>query len=103
VAALFGDVFVLCLLITLNSVPFVWCSCSSVFASFRHRHRHHPLLCIQPFAEEGHPLHAYFPERQWAIAIPASLLVLLVAVATSFIALVSIKKARKKAAAKKGN
>ena len=62
--------------------------------------RSSPAACVcscQPFVEDTHTLQAYFPARHWAIAIPATLLVVLVSVATAFIALVTIKKARKKA------
>ena len=62
------------------------------------------LLCpAQPFIDPAHDLQGYFPDRQWAIMIPAVLLVLLVTFATAFIAWVLIKKARKQAAKKRSD
>ena len=47
------------------------------------------LMCKpQPFVELGHTIHSYFPPREFAVAIPTVLLVLLVTIATTFIALV---------------
>ena len=50
----------------------------------------------QPFFDEDHAVQQYFPDRQWAILIPAVLLVLVLAVASTFIALVMIKSGKKK-------
>ena len=46
--------------------------------------------CCQPFVEEGHAIHSYFPKREFAIAVPTVLLVLLVVIAATFIALTMI-------------
>lgn len=55
----------------------------------------------QPFVDEGHVLHSYFPPRAYAIRIPVILLILGLTVVSSFLALVMIKSARSKRKAPK--
>ncbi|KAL4802715.1 dolichol phosphate-mannose biosynthesis regulatory [Aspergillus unguis] len=61
---------------------------------------------LMPFVDPGHPLHAFFLPRVWAIRIPVFLTLLGSAVVGTFIAIVMInsnkkKEAKAKAAAKK--
>jgi len=53
---------------------------------------------LQPFVDDGHPLHSFFPPRVWAIRIPVILTLLGSAVVGSFLAMVMIRSSRKKAA-----
>ena len=64
---------------------------------------HHSLLAnklspLQPFVDQGHPLHDFFPPRVWAIRIPVILILLGSAVVGSFLSVVMIRSNRKKAA-----
>jgi dolichyl-phosphate mannosyltransferase polypeptide 2 regulatory subunit len=55
--------------------------------------------------EESNPLQPFFPDRYYAVAIPAVLLVLAITVVTAFVGMVIMKTAAKKtsaAAEKKG-
>lgn len=52
----------------------------------------------QPFVDQGHPLHDFFPPRVWAIRIPVILILLASAVVGSFLSVVMIRSNRKKAA-----
>ncbi|KAL2798267.1 dolichol phosphate-mannose biosynthesis regulatory [Aspergillus insuetus] len=61
---------------------------------------------LMPFVDPGHPLHAFFLPRVWAIRIPVFLTLLGSAVVGTFIGIVMInsnkkKVAKAKAAAKK--
>lgn len=61
---------------------------------------------LVPFVDPSHPIAALFPDREWAVRIPALLLVLGVLVVGSFIGITvskSNKKKRAKLAAKKNN
>ena len=51
---------------------------------------HCSLETPQPFVEEGHAIHSYFPRREFAVAVPTVLLVLLIVIAATFIALLMI-------------
>ncbi|KAK2737040.1 hypothetical protein FQN57_000489 [Myotisia sp. PD_48] len=53
---------------------------------------------LMPFVDAGHPLHALFPPRVWAIRIPVILTLLGSAVVGTFLGLVMIRSNRKKAA-----
>lgn len=53
---------------------------------------------IQPFVDEDHALHSFFPPRVWAIRIPVILILLGSTVVGSFLAVVMIRSNRKKAA-----
>ncbi len=55
-------------------------------------------LSLQPFVDQGHPLHDFFPPRVWAIRIPVILILLGSAVVGSFLSMVMIRSNRKKAA-----
>lgn len=55
-------------------------------------------LSLQPFVDQGHPLHDFFPPRVWAIRIPVILMLLGSAVVGSFLSVVMIRSNRKKAA-----
>lgn len=55
-------------------------------------------LPLQPFVDQGHPLHDFFPPRVWAIRIPVILMLLGSAVVGSFLSVVMIRSNRKKAA-----
>lgn len=55
-------------------------------------------LVRQPFVDNGHPLHDFFPPRVWAIRIPVILILLGSAVVGSFLSVVMIRSNRKKAA-----
>jgi hypothetical protein len=50
----------------------------------------------QPFVDEGHSLHSYFPARELAIKIPVVLLIVGITLVFTFISLVMIKTAQKK-------
>ena len=52
----------------------------------------------QPFVDEDHPLHSFFPPRVWAIRIPVILILLGSTVVGTFLAVVMIQSNRKKAA-----
>lgn len=52
----------------------------------------------QPFVDDGHPLHDFFPPRVWAIRIPVILVLLGSAIVGTFLGLVMIRSNRKKAA-----
>ena len=56
-----------------------------------HAHTHE-----QPFADDSHAIQQYFLAREYAVAIPCALLVLLVVLATGFIGSVMLKKKKKK-------
>lgn len=65
-------------------------------------HSHHFLT--QPFVDESHFLHQFFPPRVWAIRIPVILLVIAFGIVGTFVSSVMIKQAekeKKKLAAKK--
>ncbi|KAI9143759.1 dolichol phosphate-mannose biosynthesis regulatory [Paraphysoderma sedebokerense] len=51
---------------------------------------------MMPFVDEGHPLHGFFPPREYAIKIPVVLLIIGVSVISAFISLVMIKSNLKK-------
>ena len=53
---------------------------------------------VIPFVDDSHPFTALFPPRQWAIRIPALLLVLGVAVIGTFVGSVISKNAKKEQA-----
>ena len=53
---------------------------------------------VQPFVDDGHPLHDLFPPRVWAIRIPVILILLGSAVVGSFLSVVMIRSNQKKAA-----
>ncbi|KAJ5245850.1 Dolichol phosphate-mannose biosynthesis regulatory [Penicillium chermesinum] len=53
---------------------------------------------VQPFVVPGHPIHALFPPRVWAIRIPVILTLLGSAVVGTFIGIVMINSNKKKAA-----
>ena len=55
-------------------------------------------LRSQPFVDQGHPLHDFFPPRVWAVRIPVILILLGSAVVGSFLSMVMIRSNRKKAA-----
>lgn len=55
------------------------------------------LTLFQPFVDEDHPLHAFFPPRVWAIRIPVILIILFTTVVGSFLSVVMIRSNRKKA------
>lgn len=52
---------------------------------------------MQPFVDDGHPLHSLFPPREWAIRIPVILILMGTAVVGSFLSFVMIRSNRKKA------
>lgn len=52
----------------------------------------------QPFVDLDHPLHSFFPPREWAIRIPVILILLGSAVVGSFLSVVMIRSNRKKTA-----
>ncbi|KAI0202214.1 dolichol phosphate-mannose biosynthesis regulatory protein [Astrocystis sublimbata] len=51
-----------------------------------------------PFVDSDHPLHSFFPAREWAIRIPVILILLGSAVVGSFLSVVMIRSNKKKAA-----
>ncbi|BCS19002.1 hypothetical protein ASPVEDRAFT_231330 [Aspergillus versicolor CBS 583.65] len=53
---------------------------------------------LMPFVDPGHPLHAFFLPRVWAIRIPVFLTLLGSAVVGTFIGIVMINSNKKKAA-----
>ena len=55
-------------------------------------------IILQPFVDNGHPLHDFFPPRVWAVRIPVMLILLGSAVVGSFLSVVMIRSNRKKAA-----
>ena len=55
-----------------------------------------PLSLPQPFVDASHPLQVYFPDRHYAVLIPAVLLVVGIMAITSFISYVLIKAQMKK-------
>jgi hypothetical protein len=52
--------------------------------------------CLQPFVDADHPVQTYFPERKWAIMIPTTLFILVLAVTGTFVGLVMIKSGKKR-------
>lgn len=57
----------------------------------------------QPFVDQGHMLHDLFPPREYAIKVPAALVLLGVTIGTSFLGLVLVRgasNAKARAAAK---
>jgi len=52
---------------------------------------------LLPFFDATNPIHDYFPAREWAIRLPAFILVMGLAVIGSFIGSTIIKENRKKA------
>eukprot|EP00850_Spirogloea_muscicola_P020097 SM000207S06172 [mRNA] locus=s207:216019:216362:+ [translate_table: standard] len=55
---------------------------------------------LTPFVEAGHPLQAYFPRREYAIAIPALAGVLLLSLVAIYVGVVILAARRPKAKAK---
>ncbi|KAF9510795.1 hypothetical protein BS47DRAFT_1246773, partial [Hydnum rufescens UP504] len=53
---------------------------------------------ILPFFPPTHSIHDYFPEREWAVRIPALILVVGLAAVGSFVGSVLIKEGRKRRA-----
>ncbi|KAL4884348.1 dolichol phosphate-mannose biosynthesis regulatory [Aspergillus karnatakaensis] len=53
---------------------------------------------LMPFVDPGHPLHAFFLPRVWAIRIPVFLTLLGSAVVGTFIGIVMINSNKKKVA-----
>ncbi len=53
----------------------------------------------QPFLDTNNPLQDFFPDRYYAVAIPAVLLVLAITLVTAFVGMVIMKSAAKKKAA----
>ncbi|KAJ0421900.1 dolichol phosphate-mannose biosynthesis regulatory [Aspergillus carlsbadensis] len=53
---------------------------------------------LMPFVDPGHPLHAFFLPRVWAIRIPVFLTLLGSAVVGTFIGIIMINSNKKKAA-----
>lgn len=53
-------------------------------------------VLVLPFVEKDHPVFAYFLPKEYAVAIPASLLFFVVLFVGIFIGIVLIKEARKK-------
>ncbi|ORY88315.1 dolichol phosphate-mannose biosynthesis regulatory [Leucosporidium creatinivorum] len=53
-----------------------------------------------PFLPPSSPLHSLFPSREWAIRIPALLMLAGLAAIGAFVGLVLVKSARKKRAVK---
>ena len=54
-------------------------------------------VLVTPFMDAEHPLQAFFPDRAWALALPAFLFVGVTAVAGTMVGLVMLLAARKKA------
>ncbi|KIM87116.1 hypothetical protein PILCRDRAFT_815576 [Piloderma croceum F 1598] len=52
---------------------------------------------LLPFFDASSPIHDYFPAREWAIRLPAFILVVGLAVIGTFIGFTIIKENRKKA------
>jgi dolichyl-phosphate mannosyltransferase polypeptide 2 regulatory subunit len=46
--------------------------------------------------DADHPVQTYFPERKWAIMIPTTLFILVLAVTGTFVGLVMIKSGKKR-------
>jgi dolichyl-phosphate mannosyltransferase polypeptide 2 regulatory subunit len=55
------------------------------------------IVLLQPFFDTTSPIHDYFPAREWAIRLPAFILVVGLAVIGTFIGSTIIKENRKKA------
>lgn len=54
-------------------------------------------MCIwQPFVDSKQAIHAYFPPRIYAIAIPTVLLILFITVVTAFIGVTLVRTSAKK-------
>lgn len=45
----------------------------------------------QPFVDADQTIHAFFPDRYWAVALPAGLIVLGVSVVLAFLGVMSLK------------
>ena len=52
---------------------------------------------IQPFFDASSPIHLYFPPREWAVRLPAMVLVLGLTAIGVFIGLTIVKENRKRA------
>ncbi|KAF8921249.1 dolichol phosphate-mannose biosynthesis regulatory [Mucidula mucida] len=52
---------------------------------------------LLPFCEPSSPIHDYFPAREWAVRLPAFILVVGLSVIGSFIGSTIIKEKKKKA------
>jgi len=50
-----------------------------------------------PFLDSDHPLQATFPDRTWAVRIPAVLLIILLSACGAFVGLVMVKSAKRRA------
>lgn len=51
---------------------------------------------VQPFLPPSSPLHNLFPAREWAVRIPALLMLAGLSAIGAFVGLVMVKSARKK-------
>jgi dolichol phosphate-mannose biosynthesis regulatory protein len=51
---------------------------------------------LQPFVDTEVPVHSYFPDRYYAIAVPAVLLVLLLGFIGTFVSITMIKSSTSK-------
>ena len=52
---------------------------------------------VQPFFDASSPIHRYFPPREWAVRLPAIVLVLGLTAIGVFIGLTIVKENRKRA------
>jgi len=51
---------------------------------------------LTPFLPPSHPIQSYFPSREWAVRIPALLLIIGISLLFSFMVLVLIQDNKKK-------
>ena len=53
---------------------------------------------LQPFLEKDNPILAYFPDYMYAVTVPITLFVIIVALVAIFVSIVMIRDARKERA-----
>lgn len=57
----------------------------------------HPNLFLKPLVDSSSPVHHYFPAREWAVRLPAFLLLLGLTAIGIFVGSTIVKENRKKA------
>lgn len=74
-----------------------------ILVNYLHLHRYmHLLMYIQPLLPIDSGLHESFPSREWAVRLPAAVLLVGITAIGGFMGMVMIKEAQKKKAKRAG-
>ena len=85
-------------MLAVASIVFVYYTVWALFlvCRFDHSLLQSMLTRLQPFFPASHPIHDLFPAREWAIRLPAFILVVGLSVVGLFVGLVVMKERAKK-------